>query len=309
MLPKKKSKTTSHVNLSTPAASISPDAGYSQDADSVPGAVNAAKVLIRQVLRTGSSPSCIIFGQLQEFLYPDYFFCSPCKIYENELSVSSSKPSPVQRNSRHFRCQAKHTEFLFPTHGKFSECCTESTTNLIRYLNTNKRSDSLESNVEGFAESDSLEKNVEVFAERDSLERNEEIFALNDDNDELRASLETKNMEMDQLYTDFSNLALALFSEWVEEVSNRFQAIINDLKNDIVDLKRQLYVARTHLNYYHNKAEEDKEQQKRSHPSATLATFWKVTSGTNPCQRRILRMRFLKPFFIRILLKVSHSSR
>jgi len=316
MPPKKKSKTTSHVNLSTPAASISPDAGYSQDADSVPGAVNAAKVvlhrkkrsrftreldqsspspdvkltkkdrtfvpnsppraLIRQVRRTGSSPSCIIFGQIREFLYPDYFFCSPCKLYENEVSAAGNKPIRVQRNSRRFRCQAKHKEFSFPTHRKFSECCTESTTNLIRYLNTNKRSDSLETNVEAVTESDSLENNVKVFAERDLLERNEEIFARNDDNDELRASLETKNMEMDQLYTDFSSLALALhgseelFSERVEEVSNRFQAIINDLKNDIVDLKRQLNVAKTHLNYYRNKAEEDKEQQRHSHPSTTL---------------------------------------
>jgi hypothetical protein len=147
---------------------------------------------------------------------------------------------------------------------------------LIRNVNTNERNDSLERNDELFAESDSLEKNEEVYAESDSLDRNDEAFALNDNNDDLRASLETKNMEMDQLYTDFSSLALALhgseelFSERVEEVSNTFQAIINDLKNDIVDLKRQLNVAKTHLNYYRNKAEEDKEQQRHSHPSTTL---------------------------------------
>ena len=60
------------------------------------------RALIRQVRRTGK-PTCIIFGQFRELLYPDYFFCSPCKLYENELSAAGNQPSRVQRNSTRYR--------------------------------------------------------------------------------------------------------------------------------------------------------------------------------------------------------------
>ena len=108
---------------------------------------SSPQALIRQVRRTGK-PTCIIFGQIREFLYPDYFFCSPCKLYENELSVAGNNSSRIKRNSKVFRCQAKHTEFSFPTKRKFSGCCTETTTSLITNTNKKKQNDVLEMNDE-----------------------------------------------------------------------------------------------------------------------------------------------------------------
>jgi hypothetical protein len=50
----------------------------------------------------------------RETLYPDNFFCHPCKLYEDLIS-GGSLHGLANRNSHHFKCTAEHTDYLFPT--------------------------------------------------------------------------------------------------------------------------------------------------------------------------------------------------
>jgi hypothetical protein len=72
---------------------------------------------IRSLRRTKEPPTCLLFGPLKGELYPDHFFCSNCKQYENCISTGSFHGN-ANRDSRHFRCTAKHTDYFLPTHKK-----------------------------------------------------------------------------------------------------------------------------------------------------------------------------------------------
>jgi hypothetical protein len=65
--------------------------------------------------RTKEKPTCLLFGRLREVLYPDHFFCSNCKNYEDCLS-SGAIHGKLNRQSTRFRCTAHHTDFFLPTH-------------------------------------------------------------------------------------------------------------------------------------------------------------------------------------------------
>ncbi len=47
------------------------------------------------------------------------FFCSNCKSYEDALL--SGTGTKIKRTSKHFRCTANHTDFMFPTHRIFGD--------------------------------------------------------------------------------------------------------------------------------------------------------------------------------------------
>jgi hypothetical protein len=62
-------------------------------------------------------PTCLVFGQLQETLYPDHFFCSGCKLYKDTISANPNGRR-VNRNSHRLRCTDNHISFCLPSDRK-----------------------------------------------------------------------------------------------------------------------------------------------------------------------------------------------
>ena len=55
---------------------------------------------------------CYHYGKDRHFLYPSYFMCSQCDLYDNEVHTSQRKISPT---SKRYACKAKHKNWVFPT--------------------------------------------------------------------------------------------------------------------------------------------------------------------------------------------------
>ena len=67
--------------------------------------------------RRGANPTCLHFGvekEVRDFLYPNYFCCAHCDDYV-EAMIHSMNKKAIKRNSRAFRCQGGHTNFITPT--------------------------------------------------------------------------------------------------------------------------------------------------------------------------------------------------
>jgi hypothetical protein len=68
----------------------------------------------RSLRRSKERPTCLIFGQHREVIYPDHFFCSNCKNYEDCIN-SGTMHGNANRNSRRFRCTASHKDYFLPS--------------------------------------------------------------------------------------------------------------------------------------------------------------------------------------------------
>jgi hypothetical protein len=74
----------------------------------------------RRRLRKDGGPYCTDFGLHRNVVWNGnkrpisdcYFFCSPCVLYEIE-AVSNKR---IKRDSNRFRCKAKHSSYVHPTH-------------------------------------------------------------------------------------------------------------------------------------------------------------------------------------------------
>jgi hypothetical protein len=76
--------------------------------------LSSSTAMIRSALRTKKPLTCLLFGIHRETLYPDYFFCSNCKFFEDRLS-SGTVHGLSKRNSKRNKCTVNHTDFFFPT--------------------------------------------------------------------------------------------------------------------------------------------------------------------------------------------------
>ncbi len=85
------------------------------------------KAQVRFARRSKEPPTCLLFGTYRETLYPDYFFCHNCKLYEDQLNAGVLHGLSRHNSNRH-RCMAKHTDYLFPTQLKKPEYCNKVTT-------------------------------------------------------------------------------------------------------------------------------------------------------------------------------------
>jgi hypothetical protein len=70
--------------------------------------------MIRSLRRSKDSPTCLVFGLLRETLYPDNFFCHPCKQYEDQFT-SGSLHGLAKHDSKRHKCKANHFHWCFPT--------------------------------------------------------------------------------------------------------------------------------------------------------------------------------------------------
>jgi len=58
-----------------------------------------------------------LFGQQRDALYPDHFFCSSCKKYEDCITFGTLHQNSRQ-SSTQFRCTAKRYDYFMPPHFK-----------------------------------------------------------------------------------------------------------------------------------------------------------------------------------------------
>jgi hypothetical protein len=64
-------------------------------------------------VHVGPNPTCLNFGQDRKETYPSYFFCAKCSDYE---ALPPDQRKIAMRQPRgHYPCQAKHTNYSFPT--------------------------------------------------------------------------------------------------------------------------------------------------------------------------------------------------
>jgi hypothetical protein len=57
---------------------------------------------------------CTDFGDDRRQLYPGYFFCSPCDMWEVDC-VHTTNRSLIRRDSQRYACQGHHSSYIFPT--------------------------------------------------------------------------------------------------------------------------------------------------------------------------------------------------
>jgi hypothetical protein len=67
--------------------------------------------MIQSSRRTKNRPTCLLFGIHREELYPDYFFCSNCKLYEDTINCGPAH-GLLKRNSNRYKCMASHAFFF-----------------------------------------------------------------------------------------------------------------------------------------------------------------------------------------------------
>jgi len=84
-------------------------------------------------------PTCCDFGSNRISLWPGFFFCHPCTLYENEMATGNSR---CNRSQHKYKCTAGHTSFITPT-TKISNWCRALKSN---DKNTDVGSDSEDSN-------------------------------------------------------------------------------------------------------------------------------------------------------------------
>jgi hypothetical protein len=68
-------------------------------------------------VRRGANPTCLhlrVKKEVRDFLYPNLFFCAHCDDYV-EAMIHSMNKKAIKRDSRAFRFQGGHTNFITPT--------------------------------------------------------------------------------------------------------------------------------------------------------------------------------------------------
>ena len=83
----------------------------------------------KELLRTSSSiqPKCVDFGPYREELFPDHFFCSNCKLWDNRCPENKR----LHQSMKKYQCMAGHHSFNYPTTRK-NIWCRETTSGIIR---------------------------------------------------------------------------------------------------------------------------------------------------------------------------------
>ena len=97
---------------------------------------SAGRKPIPRLIREIRKPECIDFGKDRETQWPEYFFCSNCKLFEDEL-VTRPKLDRLSC-SKKYLCQANHKSFDHPT-VKRKEWC-RSVENIIMETGDDKNS-------------------------------------------------------------------------------------------------------------------------------------------------------------------------
>lgn len=86
-------------------------ASDSDDDEKKPAAIEK-----RSVASTRSVPiTCRTYGPLRKTMYPGFFFCAHCEFADKHMSPGMMKAS-AKEGGRRGKCDAKHTNPLFPTH-------------------------------------------------------------------------------------------------------------------------------------------------------------------------------------------------
>lgn len=65
----------------------------------------------------GITPYCSIYGSSRYALYPSYFFCSGCKMFDDDLKDALIR-NRIRRTAPRYQCRAKHTSWPCPTETK-----------------------------------------------------------------------------------------------------------------------------------------------------------------------------------------------
>ena len=79
----------------------------------------AARTPVPDEIRKRRAPECTDYGTNREEEWPEYFFCSNCKAYENELSW---RPLLNRESNKKFACKGGHKNYDHPTVMKKSWC-------------------------------------------------------------------------------------------------------------------------------------------------------------------------------------------
>jgi hypothetical protein len=58
------------------------------------------------------TPTCLYYGNLRHFYFPDAFFCQHCTTLE--AAKGSKTAGRIKDDGRRFRCEANHTNWMYP---------------------------------------------------------------------------------------------------------------------------------------------------------------------------------------------------
>jgi hypothetical protein len=185
----------------------------------------------RSARHTKERPTCLLFGTYREFIYPDHFFCHPCKMYE-DLLLSGSLHGLANRNSRHYRCTANHTDCFFPTHLKVPDFANAP----VITPQTTENSGAENAEIQE-------EENTSAFEENTLLE----------DFRSLQVAFEGCQ-EMLRSHTESQEQYLSMLKDGIREHLTKevlsIASYVEELQSTITALKEQINVLQTHLNYY-----------------------------------------------------------
>lgn len=83
----------------------------------VPPPRPAPKIIVPRLLRRSTSdekPYCSAYGCSRYDLFPTYHFCSPCKLFDEDL-LFPHLTNVIKRTSFVYKCTADHTSWACPT--------------------------------------------------------------------------------------------------------------------------------------------------------------------------------------------------
>ena len=232
--------------------------------------------MLRAARRSKEPPTCLIYGPFRETLYPDHFFCHPCKMYEDQL-LSGSLHRLASRNSRRYKCIAKHTDYCFPT--QLHKQCKINTVAAAKPSS----SDDIESVV--LSSSDAV-------GEGFILESDE----LLDDFRTLQEAFYGCQEKIDALQQSHASYVMSLKEEMKVELENektKMAQFVNEQNKTIEELKTKIKSLSSHLNYYKKKAEEEKLKDAAKVASVPLTDA--IVAAVNNLMNSKQRYKLLSP--------------
>ncbi len=202
------------------------------------------RAAFRSLRRTKEKPTCLLFGPHRETLYHGFFFCSNCKLYEDAIS-SGGFSKKLNRESRRFRCQAKHTDLMFPTDRLVDDDNWKSSSRPINA--TNERLPSIHS-VEDPSNDNSFPD--------DSVDESEDVSVQSHDPDMFEDVM---------AYVGVLRMCESVFQEKIkekDELLGLLESKVLKLNQVIEKQSKTIRRLRNHLNYYKSKSTAEAEKRR-----------------------------------------------
>lgn len=225
--------------------------------------------MIRSSRRTKDRPTCLLFGIHREELYPDYFFCSNCKLYEDTINCGAAH-GLLKRNSNRYKCMASHADFFFPTQLKYLDLENRAEANRsVRKTRQPELRPILD--VDDATVEDESNSVVAEVSNEDALLQDFLTLqaAFEGCQEKIRGHAESQEAMLERLRLEHAEHVEALKLEFVNCLGSELLAIasyVDELKGTINELNRKMHSLQTQVSFYQRKALATKGEQLPSMP-------------------------------------------